>query len=329
MARSRTRWLMGAVLAVVTAAAAVLALRQAQQPRLPEGFASANGRLEATEVVIATKRTGRIQEILVDEGDTVEKGQIVGRIAADDLDAELRAAQAQVAVGREEHNQAKAVVAEKETELDFIIKELGRTTTLSQRGLVAKQTFDQDETRRRMAESSLAAARAQSQRADASVDAAVAQVARVQADIADTVLITPVAGRVLYRLAEPGEILPAGGKLLTVLDLADVYMTVFLPMREAGRAPIGAEARVVLDARPEVSLPAKLAFIAPIAQFTPKEVETRNERDKLMFRAKVQIDSAQLDGNMASVKAGVPGVAYIRIDASGDWPALFVPPQIQ
>src|SRR5262245_35007194 len=165
MARLRARGLTGAALMAVAAGGVLLAWRQTQQPRLPDGFASGNGRLEATEVVIATKRPGRIQQILVDEGDTVEKGQIVGRIAAEDLDAELRAAEAQVAVVREELNQTKALVAEKETELDFIVKELGRTTTLSRRGLVAKQTFDQDETRKRKAESSLAAARAQSQRA--------------------------------------------------------------------------------------------------------------------------------------------------------------------
>jgi HlyD family secretion protein len=329
MARLRARGLTGAALVAVAAAGVLLAWRQTQQPRLPDGFAVGNGRLEATEVVVASKRPGRIQQILVDEGDVVEKGQIVARIAADDLDAELRAAEAQVAVAREEHNQANAQVAEKETELGFIVKELGRTTTLSRRGLVAKQTFDQDEMRKRMAESALAAARAHRQRADASGSAAAAQVARVQADIADTVLTSPVAGRVLYRLAEPGEVLPAGGKLLTVIDLVDVYMTVFLPMRDAGRASLGAEARVVLDARPEFSLPATLSFVAPIAQFTPKEVETRNEREKLMFRAKVQIDPQYLDGHLGSVKTGLPGVAYIRIDASGEWPAPFVPPRVQ
>jgi HlyD family secretion protein len=326
---ARTRWLTGAVLVAAATAAVVVAWRQAHRPRLPDGFTSGNGRLEATEVVIATKRSGRIQEILVDEGDTVERGQVVGRIAAEDLQADLRAAEAQVAVVREEHNQVRAMVAERETELAFIDKELERTTTLDQRGLVAKQTFDQDQNRKRRAEAALAAVRAQSQRAEASMQAAEAQVARVQADLADTVLTSPVAGRVLYRLAEPGEVMPAGGKLLTVLDLTDVYMTVFLTMRDAGRAPLGAEARIVLDARPERSLPAKLSFVAPVAQFTPKEVETQSEREKLMFRAKVRVDAAALDGNLATLNTGLPGVAYIRIDANGDWPAGFVPPRIQ
>jgi HlyD family secretion protein len=97
-------------------------------------------------------------------------------------------------------------------------------------------------------------------------------------------------------------------------------MTIFLPMRDAGRVPIGAEARIVLDAEPDVVLPATLSFVAPTAQFTPKEVETRSERDKLVFRAKVRVDPNAVTGRLASIKTGLPGIAYIRIDADSEWP---------
>lgn len=132
---------------------------------------------------------------------------------------------------------------------------------------------------------------------------------------------SPVSGRVLYRLVEPGEVLPAGGRLLSVLDLTDVYITIFLPMRDASRVSIGAESRIVLDAQPDVAIPAKLSFVAPTAQFTPKEVETRTEREKLTFRAKVSIDASALNGRLLAIKTGLPAMAYIRIDANAPWPA--------
>ena len=115
--------------------------------------------------------------------------------------------------------------------------------------------------------------------------------------------------------------LPAGGKVVTVLDLADVYMTVFLPTEQAGRVGYGAEARMVLDAFPELVLPASVSFASPEAQFTPKEVETRTEREKLMFRFKVKIDQALLEQHLEQVKTGIPGVSYVRLADGGEWPA--------
>jgi HlyD family secretion protein len=149
----------------------------------------------------------------------------------------------------------------------------------------------------------------------------------VQVNIVDSTLLAPVNGRVLYRLVEPGEVLAAGGKVLTLLDLSDAYMPIFLPAEQAGRVRIGADARIVFDALPKISVPAKVSFVAPRAQFTPKEVETRTEREKLMFRVKVQIDPALLTQYSDLVKTGVPGVAYVRLDATANWPS-WLPPQL-
>jgi HlyD family secretion protein len=309
-----------AAVVLLFAVAAAAAWSRLQKPGLPDGFAAGNGRLEAKEIVIGTKRAGRILEVLADEGDAVERGQVLARLAAEDLEAERRDAQARLEAARQEEYQAAAVVAQRETELALAVKEFARTRELSRQGFVARQTFDELEGRTRVAEAALQAARAEGERAQASLQAAAAGIERVEADLADTVLRAPVSGRVLYRLAEPGEVLPAGGRVLTVLDPSDVYMTIFLPMRDAGRAPIGAEARIVLDAEPEVAIPATLTFVAPVAQFTPKEVETQSEREKLMFRAKVRVDPRDLDGGPGGVKTGMPGMAYIRIDAAGAWP---------
>ena len=373
-------------------------------PGLPAGFATGNGRIEATEYDIATKRPGRIAAVSVREGDMVEVGQMLARMDTRDLDADLQEAEAQAVQAREDRRRAlaairqresevqsavagiaqrqsdrrradaavaqrksgvdrsQASVAQRESEQALVQKELKRSQSLFDSNLIARQKLDEDLTRtetaaaslaqeraatkvaegalleaqaqlqmaeaglvqqeaqRAAAEAALAAARIDVDYREAAIAAAAARVQRIRTDIGDSTLIAPIRGRVLYRLAEPGEVLPAGGKVVTVLELSDVYMTIFLPTDEAGRAVVGAEGRIVLDAAPYLVIPAAVSFVAPRAQFTPKEVETRAEREKLMFRVKVRIDPDLLARNVEKVKTGLPGVAYVRLDPKADWP---------
>src|SRR6516162_3248360 len=122
--------------------------------------------------------------------------------------------------------------------------------------------------------------------------------------------MAPRSGRVQYRVAQPGEVLSAGGRVLNLVDLGDVYMTFFLPTRDAGRVGLGAEARLILDARPDLVIPAQISFVADVAQFTPKTVETASEREKLMFRVRARIDPELLEKHIRYVKTGLPGVAF-------------------
>jgi len=134
---------------------------------------------------------------------------------------------------------------------------------------------------------------------------------------------------VQHRLAQPGEVLGAGGKVLEVIDLADVYMTVFLPETEAGALAVGGEARLVLDASPGSVVPAKVSYVAAEAQFTPKTVETANERRKLVFEVKLRLDPELLEKYGPLVKVGLPGVAYVRVRQGVAWPenlAVRLPP---
>jgi len=124
----------------------------------------------------------------------------------------------------------------------------------------------------------------------------------------------------LYRLADPGMVLGSGGKVLTVLDLSDIYMEIFLPSQAAGKLRLGSEARFVLDIAPEYAGRAKVSFISPEAQFTPKQVETRSERDKLMFRIKLQLPAEAILPHIDRVKTGLRGVGYVRLDESVEWP---------
>lgn len=319
--RRYRRWIIVIVLASIAGTVAVLARTKLQRQAMPEGFALGNGRIEATEVEIATKLGGRVREVLVEEGDSVVSGQILARMEAQDLEAGLREAEAKLNEARETLNHAVAMVAERESVLTLAEKELRRSEQLKMQDYVAAQTLDEARSRKETALATLRAARSGTVQAEASIRAAAAHVERLEVDLADAVVTAPVGGRILYRLTEPGEILPAGGRMLTLLDLSDAYMTIFLPARAAGRVAIGAEARIVLDARPEDAIPAVLTFVSPSSQFTPKEVETANEREKLMFRAKVKVDWEAGENGALDLKTGLPGVAYIRTEPNAVWPA--------
>jgi len=170
-------------------------------------------------------------------------------------------------------------------------------------------------------EAGISAAQAQVVDAEAAVDAARAAIESISADINDAVLTAPRAGRVQYRVAQPGEVLPSGGRVLNLVDVGDVYMTFFLPTAQAGRVAMGTEVRIVLDAVPQYVIPAKVSFVADVAQFTPKTVETEEERQKLMFRVKAQISPELLRQYIQYVKTGLPGVAYVKLDPEAEWPA--------
>lgn len=321
------RWaLMLAVVAVV--AAAFAGWHFLQPPPLPPQFASGNGRLEATEFDIATKLPGRLAQVDVQEGDEVRRGQILARIDTADLEAALREAQAQQRRAVETEKQARAQVARSASELAMASKTVQRSRTLAAKGLIARETLDLHETQLQTATAALDANRIGVRAAQSAIEAAAAAAERIRVSIDESALAAPADGRVLYRLAEPGEVLGAGGKVLTLVDLTDVFLPIFLPTEQAGRVRIGADVRIVFDALPGVSVPAKVSFVAARAQFTPKEVETRTEREKLMFRVKVRIDPELLRRHRDLVKSGVPGVAYVRLVPDAPWPA-WLPPSVE
>ena len=345
---SRLRRMLTVAIVVAAVGGAVLAWQVFRPKGLPEGFASGNGRIEAVEIDIATKTAGRIRQILVDEGEFVRAGQALARMDTAVLEAELREAEAQlqraligietarsVVTQREaEKAAATAVVAQREAELDAAQKRLARTEPLAARGTAAIQTLDDDRANFQRARAAVSAAEAQVAAADAAIAAARSQVIdaqaeaeaeratiqRIRADIDDSTLISPRDGRVQYRVAQLGEVLSAGGRVLNLVDLGDVYMTFFLPTAAAGRVALGAEVRLVLDAAPQYVIPAQASFVANVAQFTPKTVETEEERQKLMFRIKARIDPELLRAHITQVKTGLPGVAYVQLDPRAEWP---------
>jgi HlyD family secretion protein len=314
----------------------------------PDGIASANGRIEATEIDIAAKTAGRVEEINVGEGDFVQAGEEIARMDTAVLKAQRREAEAElertriavetatslVTQRQAEAEAARALVAQRKAELDAAEKQLKRSRELVGKNAISEAQFDNDRAAAEAAKAAVAAARAQVAAAEAAigqarsnvvasraaVESAHATIERIQADIDDSILVAPRDGRVQYRVAQPGEVLSPGGVVLNMVDLSDVYMTFFLPTEQAGRVALGAEVHLVLDAVPQYVIPAKVTFVADVAQFTPKTVETAEERQKLMFRIKAQIDPELLQKYLRQVKTGLPGMAYVRLDPQTEWP---------
>jgi HlyD family secretion protein len=197
-----------------------------------EGIASGNGRIEAVEVDITTKYSGRLAEILAKEGDMVESGQVLANMDVQGLKAQVRQAEAEVRQALQKRNLAAAVIEQRKGELTLSEKDLNRSRLLYESKAVALQKLQHDETAEQTAKASLEAASAQLADAEAAIEAAVANTEEIKTQLEDNVLKSPISGRVLYRLVEPGEVLPAGGKALTLLDLSDVYMTIFLPTEQ-------------------------------------------------------------------------------------------------
>ena len=315
-----------------------------------QALVSGNGRIEATEINISSKLSGQLEEILVQEGDFVEAGQVLARIKVSTLEAQLRevqaqqrqaqdgiaTAEAQVAMRISEKAAAAAMVEQRETELVAAKNRLARTEILAKDGAVSKQQLDDERADVKSvaavlsaaraqvdsAQSAIVAARSQVSSAHSQVDAIKATIERINFDIEDAQLKAPLKARVQFLVAQPGEMIAAGGRVMNLIDLSDVYMTFFLPETVAGRIAIGSEVRIVLDAAKNVVIPARVSFVADTAQFTPKTVETESERQKLMFRIKAKIDPVLLQKYIQQVKTGLPGVAYIKIDDNAPWPAF-------
>ena len=297
---------------------------------MPEGIVKTNGRIEATEVDVAAKYSGRLATVNVDEGDEVTAGQVVATISSPETEAQLRAAQAQVIKAKQALAEEEAMIAERQSDQLAAKNDLIRGQDLVAKGWMAQQVFDQRVNKAQATDALLHAAERSRDAADAAIKAAAADVERLQSILVDLVLVSPRSGRVQYRLARAGEVVAAGQRVLTILDLKDVYMTIYLSADVAGKLTVGDEARVIADPIPEYVIPATVSFVATDAQFTPKSVETAEEREKLMFRVKLQGDPKVLDLYHRQVKTGVRGLGFVRTDPKVVWPpelAVKLPPQ--
>lgn len=336
------------ILALAVAAIGTLVWYFGNGDDLPEGFALGNGRIEAVEIDVAASITARIDTILVKEGEFVEAGQDLVLMDTRELKASLNQAtaelhRAEIAVDNArllvkqrnaEKRAAAATLAQSKANYDAAQRQYERAEQLATDNYTSQQALDQARAAALGAEATVAAAEASLASAEAAiasaessvvgaeaaVESARAAAAAIEVQIDDSTLTAPRAGRVQYLIAREGEIVGAGGRVINLVDVSDVYMTFFLPTASAGRTGIGTEARILLDAAPGIVIPAEISFVADVAQFTPKTVETQVEREKLMFRTRARIPPELLEKHLDQIKTGLPGVTWVRLDPQAPWP---------
>jgi HlyD family secretion protein len=295
-------------------------IEQLRGATLPEGIAKTNGRIEATQIDVAAKYAGRLATVTVKEGDEVTAGQVIARISSPEYEAQLRGARAQVLEAKQALAESEALIAQRKSDHTYAETDVERGKPLVEKCYLAKQVFDQRVTKAEVTDAALRAAEAQHEAAQFAIKSAEAEVERIDAILVDLTLVAPRSGRVQYLIHRAGEVVDAGTRILTILDLGDVYMTIYLPAAQAGQLALGDEARMTLDPFPHYVIPATISFVATDAQFTPKSVETKEEREKLIFRIKLQVDPKVLGKYHTQVKTGVRGMGFVRTETAASWP---------
>ncbi|HEY8206406.1 MAG TPA: HlyD family efflux transporter periplasmic adaptor subunit [Myxococcaceae bacterium] len=307
-------------LAVVAIAFLGFRYLKARKARLPEGIVSGNGRLEGKLVDVSAKEPLRVLKVLVDEGALVKPDQVVVQLDTTTLKAELAEANAGISAAEERVAVARSAIVRSKSEIALARVEMERSRKLVAQGAGSQRELDVRKTRVETTQAALAEAQATLQTAEQQVEVARATANTVQTRIDDATLRSPVTGRVLYRLAEAGEVLPPGGKALTLVNLEDIYMEIFLPSKDAAAVKIGAEGRITVDYDSKRAVAGNVSFVSPEAQFTPKQVETKSEREKLMFRVKIQLPRELASQYVEQIKTGIRGVGYVKLDPSAAWP---------
>jgi HlyD family secretion protein len=311
----------------------------------PANEVRASGYVEATEARLAPEVGGRVVEVAVAEGDRVSAGDVIARLDPTDVELALRRARAQreqsaaslrllqagarpqdIRQAEAEIQAVTAEVAAARAELAAANADLERFESLlrnnagsrkqrddaATRAAVAAERVKTADERLRGARENLSRIRAgaRSQEIDAAraaVEAADAQVATFEKDLAQTTFRSPVSGVVTERLVDPGELVAARTPLLVVADLAHAWVNVFIDEPLVPRVSLGQSATVFTDAG-GAGIPGKVTFISPRAEFTPRNVQTAEERSKLVYRIKVTVDNTN-----GVLKPGMPVEAAVPL----------------
>jgi len=315
-------------LALVMFATAVLGV--ACRNATDNGAIHASGHIEATDVRLAATVGGRLLEAPFEEGDVVTSGVVVARLET--LDAEHLRAQARATAEAadaqlrlllagtraEDLRRAEDQLAQAQAELDAARRDFERLDGLAERGTATEKSRDDAATRQEVAERAVAAARSQVDKlvagprrqeieaARAQRAAAEAAVAAAEQKIVDATVLSPIDGVLTTRVAEPGEVLAPGATIAVLTDLARPWLTVWIDEPNLSRVALGQTAVVAVDGS-DRTFEGTVSFISPVAEFTPKNVQTPDERAKLVFRVKVQLDNDE-----GIFKPGMPADAIFN-----------------
>lgn len=285
---------------------------------LPDNIVFGNGRVEMRRIDVATLHPGKLSSVEVEEGAFVNRDQVLAQMEATEPDAQMSIAQAAKERALQARARARAEREARQEQLNTAKIDYQNARVLRQEKLISDSELQKRKAAFKAQEAVVRAASAAGSEADAAVMQADAQIARIENIQNDMLIKSPLDGRVQYRLVEPGSVIPAGGRVVTILDVSDVSLSIFLPATDVSRLKVNAEARILFDGLDAV-FPARISHIADEAQFTPKYVETRNEREKLMFRVKLTIDPEVAMRHADLIKSGLRAEGYVNM--GGSWPS--------
>ena len=293
---------------------------------------AANGTIEATEVEISSKLLGRIAQLLVKEGDVVQANQVIARLDTSEIEAEV--AQQQAALARaeaqfkellagsraEEIEEARANLQQAEDNLKLARDDWDRFDNLFKEGAISAQERDRAKNRVEVAVSQVKAARERYQMIRIGPRPEVIEAARHERDRAkaalgiaqvrmrDSVILAPLAGIVLTKRAEQGEVVNPGFPIVVLINPDDLWLRVYIPESEIGLVKIGQAAGVTVDSFPNRRFEGKVIEISSKAEFTPRTVQTKKERVNLVFGVKLNLDNRE-----RLFKPGMPADAEIMV----------------
>ena len=279
-----------------------------------------NGRIEGNETVISTKFAGQVVELKADEGDYVRKGDLLAVIDTRSLSAEIESDKMKLEEISKQISSIDGDIKAVKSDINLFEKEVSRTKALIKRSFSSQLELDRNTNSLEKAQAQLLVLESNRSALKASYESLKYLIKSKEINKEDMSIIAPTDGVILYRLVENGENLGANGKLFVMYNPDDLYMTVYMPSKLAGQVKIGDEAYIKLDAYKNESFSSKVTFVAENAEFTPKEVETQEEREKLVFRVKVVLN----DNSDRKAKPGMPGDGYIKIDNDKDWPSNII-----
>ncbi len=292
------------IVTLLVALAAVLAgawwLWVHEEP-LPEGLIQANGRIEGDHYTVAGKVPGKIVAIMAREGDAVVEEQVLARL--DDVQVRAKVEQAKQQVVAAEAQCVAATATEQQA-----MRDKDRLSQLYERGSAAKRETERTH-------SAWTVARSQLQAVEAQCEAAKAMLVEVQSVLADLTIHAPADGTITTRIADKGEVVAAGSPLFDIVDLDRLYLKVYIPEKAIGKVRLGLAAQVYTDAFPDKPFPATVRYIASQAEFTPKEVQTPDERVKLVYAVKLYLD----ENPEHRLTPGLPADAVIRWQEGVEW----------
>jgi len=279
-----------------------------------KGLLILHGRVEGKEMNIGSKVQGRIIRLYKRESDPVKKGELLAELRQDEYLAMLSSAQKEAQAAEETVLMAQSYLLKSQAKLEQAKRDLERYRALFQEGLVSKRDIEIAELNYTSALSELKVNEKYVAQAKAKQSSALQRLKEVEVSYRETKIYTPADGVILSRVAEEGEVVNPGQVIYTMVDLNKLYIKVYIPEPELGKVKLGQQARIYVDAYLDRYFNGTLTRVYEQAEFTPKNVETKDERVKLVFGAEVSVDNPE-----GLLKPGMPADVVLKIDPKAEW----------